>query len=110
MKLNQIEFKIEGFLCFNFIVILYIRKTGKVFNVTPNGIGVVVKKKIGNRYIEKKLLVRVEHIKPSKSRNEFVSRVKENGEKAKVAKTDKGKRILLCYSKFKLSESVFNST
>lgn len=47
-------------------------------------------KRVGNRYIEKKVLVRVEHVNPSKSRDEFLQRVKQNAERAKGAKVDKG--------------------
>lgn len=65
-------------------------KTGVVFNITPRAIGVIVNKRVGNRYIEKKILVRVEHVKPSRSRDEFLQRAKRNAEKAREAKLDKG--------------------
>ena len=41
----------------------YHGRTGRVWNVTPRAIGVVVNKKIGNRLIPKRLHVRLEHVK-----------------------------------------------
>ena len=41
----------------------YHGRTGRVWNVTPRAIGVVVNKKIGNRLIAKRLHVRLEHVK-----------------------------------------------
>jgi|Transcript_10504 large subunit ribosomal protein L21e len=43
----------------------YHGKTGRVFNVTPHGIGVVVNKQVRNRIVQKKILVRAEHLKKS---------------------------------------------
>ena len=43
----------------------YHGRTGKVFNVNPRAIGVVVNKLHGNRIIAKRIHVRVEHLRPS---------------------------------------------
>ena len=43
---------------------VYHVKTGKVFNVNPRAIGVVVNKLHRNRIIAKRIHVRVEHIRP----------------------------------------------
>ncbi|ODV89225.1 hypothetical protein CANCADRAFT_58210 [Tortispora caseinolytica NRRL Y-17796] len=72
----------------------YHGKTGVVFNVTKTSVGVIVHKQVRNRYIEKRISVRVEHIKHSKCREEFVKRVKENAEKRKAAKAA-GETVLL---------------
>lgn len=53
----------------------YHGRTGKVFNVNPRSIGVVVNKLVGNRIIPKRLHVRVEHLRPSQCRAAFVSRI-----------------------------------
>ena len=45
---------------------------GRVYNVTKRAVGVVVTKRIKNRYIAKKINVRVEHIKHSKCRKDFL--------------------------------------
>jgi large subunit ribosomal protein L21e len=64
----------------------YHGKTGIVYNVTKTSVGVIMNKQVGNRYIEKRINVRVEHVKHSKCRHDFLRRVKENAEKAKAAK------------------------
>jgi hypothetical protein len=53
-------------------------RTGIVYNVTPNAVGVIVNKVVGNRYIEKRVNLRVEHVRHSKCRQEFLDRVKRN--------------------------------
>lgn len=56
--------------------------------VTKSAVGVILYKRVGNRYIEKRVNVRVEHVKHSRSRDEFIARVKENAEKQKKAKEE----------------------
>ncbi|KIY62148.1 hypothetical protein CYLTODRAFT_459235 [Cylindrobasidium torrendii FP15055 ss-10] len=56
----------------------YHGRTGIVYNVTPSAVGVIVYKVVGNRYIEKRVNLRVEHIRHSKCRKEFLERVKRN--------------------------------
>ncbi|KAI5998176.1 60S ribosomal protein L21 [Pisolithus albus] len=60
----------------------YHGRTGIVYNV------------VGNRYIEKRVNLRVEHVKHSKCRQEFLDRVKRNHE-AHVAAKEKGERVSL---------------
>ena len=60
-----------------------------------SAIGVQINKKVRHRYMEKRIHVRVEHVKPSNSRNEFLARMKKNEAiKAEVKKT-KGKKVNL---------------
>jgi large subunit ribosomal protein L21e len=47
----------------------YHGKTGVVFNITKSAVGVLMQKIVGNRYIEKRLHVRVEHIRHSGCRD-----------------------------------------
>ncbi len=49
---------------------VYHGKTGIVYNVTKSAVGVIINKKVGNRYLEKRVNVRVEHIASSRSREE----------------------------------------
>ncbi|PCH34418.1 60S ribosomal protein L21 [Wolfiporia cocos MD-104 SS10] len=72
----------------------YHGRTGIVYNVTPTSVGVIVNKVVGNRYIEKRVNLRVEHVRHSKCRQEFLDRVKRNREAAVEAKA-KGERINL---------------
>jgi large subunit ribosomal protein L21e len=64
-------------------------RTGIVYNVTPNAVGVIVYKVVGNRYLEKRVNLRVEHVKHSKCRQEFLDRVQHN-HKAHVAAKESG--------------------
>ncbi|KAL1612941.1 60S ribosomal protein L21A [Paraconiothyrium brasiliense] len=67
---------------------VYHGKTGIVYNVTQNAVGVILQKQVGNRYMEKRINVRIEHVKHSRSREDFIKRVKANAEKRKQAKTE----------------------
>ncbi|KAK6461758.1 putative 60s ribosomal protein L21-a [Scheffersomyces coipomensis] len=72
----------------------YHGKTGIVYNVTKSAVGVIVNKVVGNRYIEKRVNLRVEHVKHSKCRQEFLNRVKENAALKKAAK-ENGEQVSL---------------
>jgi large subunit ribosomal protein L21e len=67
---------------------VYHGKTGVIYNVTKSAVGVIIYKKVGNRYLEKRINVRIEHVSHSRSRDEFVRRVKENAEKKRKAKAE----------------------
>jgi large subunit ribosomal protein L21e len=67
---------------------VYHGKTGVVYNVSKTSCGVIVYKKVKHRYIEKRVNLRVEHISLSRSREEFVKRVKKNAELKKKAKEE----------------------
>ncbi|KAK9469642.1 ribosomal protein L21e-domain-containing protein [Lipomyces arxii] len=72
----------------------YHGKTGIVYNVTKSSVGVIIYKVVGNRYLEKRVNLRVEHVKHSKCREEFVNRVKENAERKRAAKAN-GESVFL---------------
>jgi len=65
---------------------VYHGKTGVVYNVAKSAIGVIIYKRVGNRYMEKRINVRIEHVAHSRSREEFINRVKENAIKKRQAK------------------------
>ncbi|XP_032745187.1 60S ribosomal protein L21-like [Rattus rattus] len=64
----------------------YHRKTGRVYNVTQHAVGITVNKQVKGKILAKRINVRIEHIKHSKSRDSFLKRVKENDQKKKEAK------------------------
>ena len=64
----------------------YHGRTGVVWNVTRRGIGVEVNKVHRQRQIVKRIHVRVEHLRPSKSRSGHLKRVAENEAIKKAAK------------------------
>lgn len=67
---------------------VYHGKTGVVYNVTKSAVGVILYRQVGNRYIEKRINVRIEHVRHSRSREEFLTRVKENAAKKRKAKEE----------------------
>nr|XP_037839959.1 60S ribosomal protein L21-like [Chlorocebus sabaeus] len=72
----------------------YHGKTGRVYNVTRHAVGIVVNKQVKGKILAKRINVRIEHIKHSKSRDSFLKRVKENDQKKKEAK-EKGTWVQL---------------
>jgi large subunit ribosomal protein L21e len=71
----------------------YHGKPGRVYNVTQHAVGIIVNKQVKGKILAKRINVRIEHIKHSKSRDSFLKRVKENDQK-KEAK-EKGTRVQL---------------
>merc|ERR1711893_154543 len=64
----------------------YHGKTGRVYNVTQHAVGVIVNKRVGGRILPKRINVRIEHVKHSKSRQGFLDRVKSNNAAVAEAK------------------------
>merc|ERR1719461_966359 len=67
---------------------IYQGKTGVVWNVTKSAVGVLLKKKVGNRYRTKRIHVRIEHVGHSGCRKDFLQRCKFNMNYAKDHKKD----------------------
>ncbi|RYP53216.1 hypothetical protein DL768_001720 [Monosporascus sp. mg162] len=67
---------------------VYHGKTGVVYNVTKSAVGVIIYKKVKHRYIEKRVNIRIEHVSLSRSREDFIKRVKKNAELKKQAKAE----------------------
>ncbi len=70
----------------------YHGRTGTVFNVNPRALGVIVNKQVRNRIIPKRLHIRVEHLRLSTCREEFLNRVREN-DRIKTEANKKGQRV-----------------
>merc|ERR1712002_852475 len=73
---------------------VYHGKTGRIYNVTKHAVGVIVNKRVKGRIIPKRINVRIEHVKHSKSRLAFIQRVHDNEQKRKEAK-ETGVKVLL---------------
>jgi large subunit ribosomal protein L21e len=56
----------------------YHGRTGIIFNVTKSAVGVRVNKMVNGRIIEKRIHVRIEHVRKSKCQQEILRRKKEN--------------------------------
>ena len=70
----------------------YHGRTGIVFNVTKSAVGVRVNKFVNGRILEKRIHVRIEHIRKSKCQKEIIERVKSN-EAAKKAAREGGEKV-----------------
>ena len=67
---------------------IYHGKTGVIYNVTKSSVGVIMYKKVNHRYLEKRINVKIEHVRLSRSREDFLRRVKSNAEAKKQAKAE----------------------
>ncbi len=66
----------------------YHGRTGIIFNVTKSAVGVRVNKLVNGRILEKRIHVRIEHVRQSKCQKEILQRKKDNeAAKAEAAKT-----------------------
>jgi len=65
---------------------IYHGRTGVVYNVTQHALGVIVNKRVRERILAKRINIRVEHVKHSRCRQEFLDRVKANEKKKREAK------------------------
>ena len=65
---------------------VYHGKTGRVYNVTKRAVGVIVNKRVRGTILAKKINLRVEHIRHSKCRDDFLNRVVKNELVKKEAK------------------------
>lgn len=72
----------------------YHGRTGIVFNVTKSAVGVRVNKLVNGRIIEKRIHVRIEHVRHSKCQAEILRRIKEN-EAAKAEARKTGEKVNL---------------
>jgi len=66
---------------------VYHGRTGVIWNVTKRAVGVEVNKEVNGRIIKKRIHVRIEHVAPSRCREEFLLRRASNDERKKEAKT-----------------------
>eukprot|EP01106_Pelomyxa_sp_JSP_P015045 TRINITY_DN500_c0_g1_i2.p2 TRINITY_DN500_c0_g1~~TRINITY_DN500_c0_g1_i2.p2 ORF type:complete len:112 (-),score=31.14 TRINITY_DN500_c0_g1_i2:91-426(-) len=58
----------------------YHGKTGRIWDVAPHSVGVELTKRVGPRVMLKRIHVRIEHVRPSNCRKEFLERKKHNDE------------------------------
>ncbi|XP_059121040.1 large ribosomal subunit protein eL21-like [Peromyscus eremicus] len=69
-------------------------KIRRVYNTTQHAVGIIVNKQVKGKILAKRINVRTEYIKHSKSRDSFLKQVKENDQKKKEAK-EKGTWVQL---------------
>ncbi|CAH3126015.1 unnamed protein product [Pocillopora meandrina] len=88
-----VDIKVNGAVHKGMPYKVYHGKTGRIFNVTKRAVGVVVNKQVKGKILPKRINIRVEHIKHSKCRDDFLRRVKENEQKKKEAKESGGGKV-----------------
>lgn len=76
-KGDYVDIKVDGSVHKGMPYKIYQGKTGRVFNVNPNAIGVIVNKSVRNRIEPKRIHVRVEHIRKSACRESFKERIRQ---------------------------------
>merc|ERR1711978_639000 len=79
-------------------------KTGRVFNVSKRAMGVVVNKRVRGKILPKRIYVRVEHLKHSQCRKDFLDRVHANEVRKTEAKAS-GQKGAPC-KRFPASQSL----
>merc|ERR1712036_611 len=62
----------------------YHGKTGRVYNVTQHAVGIIVNKRVRGDILPKRINLRIEHVKHSRSRLSFIDRVHKNEETRKA--------------------------
>jgi large subunit ribosomal protein L21e len=72
----------------------YHGKTGRVFNVNPNSIGVIINKQVRNRIEPKRIHVRVEHVRRSKCEENFKNRIRNVEAEKRQNKEKKNRKRL----------------
>ena len=89
---DYVDIKVDGSIHKGMPYKFYHGRTGRVYNVNPRSIGVLVNKQVRNRIEQKKIHARVEHLKLSTCRKAFLARIKEN-DKMKTEANKKKERI-----------------
>uniref|UniRef100_A0A7R9WBB8 Ribosomal protein L21 n=1 Tax=Pseudictyota dubia TaxID=2749911 RepID=A0A7R9WBB8_9STRA len=64
----------------------YTGRTGIVFNVSRRAVGVEINKLVREKILRKRINVRIEHVRKSKCRQDFLDRVKRNDQLKRDAK------------------------
>lgn len=64
----------------------YHGRTGRIWNVSPTSVGVVINKQVRNRIIPKRIHVRIEHVKKSRCQEDLKFRMSQTLEAAKFKK------------------------
>lgn len=73
-----VDIKVDGAIHKGMPYKYYHGRTGTAFNINPRSIGVIVMKQVRQRIIPKRIHVRVEHLRLSNNRVNFLNRIKEN--------------------------------
>ncbi|MCO5591872.1 hypothetical protein L7F22_045865 [Adiantum nelumboides] len=70
----------------------YHSRIGVIWNITKRTIGVGMNMRVNTQIVKKRIHMRIEHVQPSRCRQDFVERVKKN-DLLKAEEKAKGERI-----------------
>jgi large subunit ribosomal protein L21e len=73
---DLVDIKVNPFVHKGMPFKYYHGKTGKISNITKSSVCLKITKVVGNRKILKKINLKIEHVKKSNSRTEFIERIK----------------------------------
>ncbi|CAK9271432.1 unnamed protein product [Sphagnum jensenii] len=89
---DYVDIKVNGAVHKGMPHKFYHGRTGIVWNVTKRAVGVVINKQVGHRIIQKRLHVRIEHVQPSRCREDFLERRKMN-DRLKAEAKARGEKV-----------------
>ena len=69
-----VDIKVDGAIHRGMPYKFYHGRTGQIFDINKRSLGLIVKKKVRNREIVKKIYVRMEHVQKSNSAQEYRER------------------------------------
>ncbi|KAI5068053.1 hypothetical protein GOP47_0016398 [Adiantum capillus-veneris] len=75
---DYVDIKVNGAVHKSMPHKFYHGRTGVVWNITKRAIGVEMNKQVNTRIVKKRIHVRIEHVLPSRCREDFIERVKKN--------------------------------
>ena len=75
---DVVDIKVNGAVHHGMPHRIYHGTTGLVWNVTPRAVGVLVKRRVNNHIVAKRIYVRTEHVFHSNCKKDFLSRVEAN--------------------------------
>jgi large subunit ribosomal protein L21e len=64
---------------------VYQGRTATVWNISKGALGVEVNKPVHGRILKKRFNVRIEHVKPSRCREDYLNRILEKNDMKKIA-------------------------
>lgn len=66
----------------------YHGRTGQIYDVKPRSVNIALYKRVRGRYVIKKVVARVEHIRKSRCKEEYLQRIAANDEEMRKAEME----------------------
>merc|ERR1712072_613731 len=75
---DYVDIKVNGAVQKGMPHKVYQGRTGVVWNITKNAVGVEINKQVRGRILKKRIHVRIEHLQPSRCREDLYKRIRDN--------------------------------